>query len=642
MSRKNEHWGRVFIADFETTVYDGQEYTEVWAAALVEMGTEDVHIFHAIEEFYDAIKKIPGNTVVYFHNLKFDGAFILDYLIRVKGYKQSYLTDGDGNVVEWMETRAMPSRSLQYVISNLGQWYKITVKEGRKYIEFRDSLKLLPFSVKKIGKDFKTKHQKTEIEYKGVRYAGCNITDIEKEYIANDVLVVKEALEIMQSQGHRSLTIGACCLKEYKRSLYRGQYNDLFPNLSEIEIDNNIFGADTADAYIRRSYRGGWCYLVKGKENKVYSDGVTYDVNSLYPSMMSGESSNRYPVGEPTFWRGDYIPEIAMSDKKYYFVRFRCRFNIKPGYLPFVQKKGSVFYKSNEMLETSDVYDKWRNCYYRYIQTPTGEIQDTVLTMTMTQTDFELFQKHYDVTDFEILDGCYFNTAVGLFDAYIEKYKKIKMESQGATRQIAKLFLNNLYGKMATGIDSSFKVACVRPDNYIGYNTVLEHKKKPGYIPVGSAITSYARCFTITAAQANFHGKDKPGFIYADTDSIHLDIPADAVQGIKIDDSKFLHWSKECDWDQAIFTRQKTYIEHTKDGFDVKCAGMTPRCKELFIQSMTGERVGEYTADEKEFLKVKRSLTDFKIGLEVPGKLLPKRVPGGVILYDTTFIMHQH
>ena len=71
------------------------------------------------------------------------------------------------------------------------------IKKNNHFIELRDSLKLLPFSVKRIGESFKTKHKKLEMEYKGFRYAGCEITEEEKKYIANDVLVVKEALEFM-------------------------------------------------------------------------------------------------------------------------------------------------------------------------------------------------------------------------------------------------------------------------------------------------------------------------------------------------------------------------------------------------------------------------------------------------------------
>ena len=41
------------MGDFETTVYQGQVNTEVWASALVEFNTEDVKIFHSIGETFD-------------------------------------------------------------------------------------------------------------------------------------------------------------------------------------------------------------------------------------------------------------------------------------------------------------------------------------------------------------------------------------------------------------------------------------------------------------------------------------------------------------------------------------------------------------------------------------------------------------
>lgn len=93
----------------------------------------------------------------------------------------------------------------------------MTIKVNGHYIELKDSLKLLPFSLKQIGISFKTKHQKLDMEYKGHRYAGCPISQEELKYIANDVLVIKEALEFMFSEGHKKLTIGSCCLDEFKK-----------------------------------------------------------------------------------------------------------------------------------------------------------------------------------------------------------------------------------------------------------------------------------------------------------------------------------------------------------------------------------------------------------------------------------------
>ena len=47
----------------------------------------------------------------------------------------------------------------------------------------------------------------------------------------------------------------------------------------------------------------------------------------------------------------------------------------------------------------------------------------------------------------------------------------------------------------------------------------------------------------------------------------------------------------------------------------------------------------KWEEEEKEFMSTKRTLKDFKIGLKVPGKLRPKRIPGGILLVDTTYEM---
>ena len=110
--------------------------------------------------------------------------------------------------------------------------------------------------------------------------------------------------------------------------------------------------------------------------------------------------------------------------------------------------------------------------------------------------------------------------------------------------------------------------------------------------------------------------------------------------------------------------RQKTYLEHITekdilydgergiyesegcDYLDVKCAGMPQRCKDLFVESMKEDRVYDESRSEEEkaFLyenqvPIVRTINDFKRGLKIPGKLLPKRMPGGVVLMDTYYEM---
>lgn len=655
---------RYFMGDFETTVYKGQVNTEVWASALVELFSDKVTILHSIAETFDYLVSLNCNVVVYYHNLKFDGAFWLSYLLVDKKFTQAYDKIGDKETdVKWKQQFKMFNNTFKYSISDRGTWYSIIVKVKNHFIEIRDSLKLLPFSVKRIGESFGTKHKKLDMEYTGFRYAGCEITKEEQEYIANDVLVVKEALEIMFKQGHNKLTIGSCCLEEYKkicRSSLEIQldYAEMFPNLYDFKIDKQEHKYDNVGDWLRKSYRGGWCYLVKGKENKIKTNGTTADVNSLYPSMMSSKSGNKYPIGLPKFWTGNFIPEEALKENMYYFVRIKTRFYIKDNFLPFIQVKGDLKYKGTESLETSDVYNHDNDDYFPYYVDKEGNIQQAKVELTLTMTDYQLIKEHYELVDFEILDGCYFYSMVGIFDEYINKYAKIKKESKGALRELAKLFLNNLYGKMASSTDSSFKIAYVKDDKSIGFMQVVENEKKPGYIAIGSAITSYSRNFTIRAAQKNYYGAEKRGFIYADTDSIHCDLLPQEIKGIEVDDKEFCCWKLESCWDKAIFTRQKTYIEHithenlipleeSKQYNNIKCAGMPKKCKDLFELSMKGTAdVNENWSDEeKEFLfdknnkPIVRDYRDFKVGLKVPDKLRPIRIRGGVLLVNTTYEM---
>ena len=678
---------KYLVGDFETTVYEGQDHTEVWASALVEMYTEDVHIFGDIGETLEYLADMACNVCVYYHNLKFDGGFWVWWLLnngfttdiynketgkRIKDTRilQENLTERDKTL--FYKDGKMHEKSFKYNISSLGQWYTITIKYKHHLIQLRDSLKLLPFSVRKIGKDFDTKHKKLEMEYEGYRFSGCFISPEEREYIANDVLVVKEALEKMFDEGHSSLTIGTCCMNEYRNKDFPyplDMWNHIFPDLTKIELPAGsdglyTYGAKNVDEYVRNAYKGGWCYLVKGKERRIYQNGTTADVNSLYPSMMHSMSGNYYPVGTPTFTNNAQFIEKHIStwsnkNEWYYFVRIRCRFYLKKGMLPTIQIKNSALYDPTEWLVTSDVYDNAYDHYTRFVTFGSQAFENKV-ELTLTKTDFILFLEHYDIRDLEFLDIAVFSTEIGLFDHYIDKYAKIKQTSTGAKRQQAKLFLNNLYGKFATSDDSSFKFAYMKHDEAVGYFECEAHEKKTVYIPIGAAITSYARNFTIRAAQKNFHGVNKPGFIYADTDSIHCDLPADQIVGIEIHDTAFCCWKLEASWDEAYFVRQKTYAEHViaedlkpvdKPYYSLKAAGMPETCKQLFLMSMQGKSADEWREElgdkwdkmpekERDFVtEEKRTISDFDLGISVPGKLMPINIKGGVLLVKTTFEM---
>lgn len=299
------------------------------------------------------------------------------------------------------------------------------------------------------------------------------------------------------------------------------------------------------------------------------------------------------------------------------------------------------------MLETSNILNVKEGKYCDYYINSDGEKVPAKVELTLTWNDLKLIYEHYYLYDTEYLDYVSFSCGKGMFDQYINKYRKIKETSKGAQRTLAKLFLNNLYGKLGMSINSSFKIVSIMDDGALGFNNVIEHNKRAGYVAMGSAVTSYAREFTIRAAQMNYYGKNKHGFIYADTDSIHCDLAPDEIKGIKVDDNAFCCWKLESQWDNAIFVRAKTYIEHIthenrvecEPFYDIKCAGMPKNSKELLIDSFEQRKRTDYhySDEEFEFISQKRDLTDFKSGLQVSGKLLPKQIEGGVLLVDTKF-----
>lgn len=633
----------LMAADFETYVSENpetQDETWVWASAFAEINGENVYLHHSIDESWLWLTKQNKNFRLYYHNLKFDGQFWLDFLLTKTNYTQALEADA------WLTTKDMPNGSFKYLVSAMGQWYTMTIKTEKGYIiELVDSLKLIPFKLADAGKAFACKHQKLNMEYTGYRDKNTVFTKEEEEYIINDVLCLKECIEVMLEKGYEKSTIGANCRESYNKEFFPVDLMvlpDTEPwllDLTEVKLSEygNILpewtGCDNADEYVRKAYKGGWCYLKKGKENTIYHDGQTLDVNSLYPSVMHSESGSYYPIGRPKFWCGNYIPEKVhdvtyrpfidkegrksyKGEKRYYFfIRIRTRFYLKEGKLPFIQIKNNAYYSGTEHLETSDIFYKGE--YYRYLDVD-GKLEPTSVELTLTETDYYMFLEHYDVEDFEILDGCYFDAIKGIFDDYINHYAEIKKNNKGVMRNLAKLFLNNLYGQFAKSSDSSFKVAELLDDK-IKYRTVEQYEKKVWYIPIGAAITSYARNFTITAAQANYDH-----FVYADTDSIHLDTQEEA-KGVNIHDVDFCCWKQESKWETGWFTRQKTYIEIVAGEWDIKCAGMTQACKDYFVE---------------KYNRGMMNIWDFKPGLSIPsGKLRPKRIKGGIVLVDSPYVM---
>lgn len=633
-----------FASDFETTT-DDPEKVQVWSAETIQIGkgveaiSENCFHQNTIHDYMQFIRfksAKTGNMIVYFHNLKFDGSYILDYLAKSDEYTEysEDVEDETGSaetvLIDKETKRAkIPNMHYTYTINDRNVMYTITIQYGKYQVEFRDSLKILPFTLKKLAKDFELPHQKLEMDY-GHKYPGYKPNAMEMQYIENDVFVLKEAIEkfvdLIQCGNDIPMTIGSACLKDYKILIAINEprdWKDLFPSqlkTDDCELEDYI----RFDEYVRRSYKGGWCYVsprIKGRP--IYGTGYVYDVNSLYPSMMHSQSGSFYPYGYGYYSKGD-ISETEKRQYKnknlYYFVHVKTEFHLKPEHVPCIQIKGNYMYNAREWLESSDV-------------SGVPNIADLYLTCV----DWELIKEQYDLKNTQIISHISYTAITGIFDSYIDKWYGLKAQAtkdgNKSLRTICKLALNNLYGKFSTAADASYQVMKVNPETGAMYGeTVTAYDpNKIVYIPIGSAITSWARNFTIRHAQANY-----ANFCYADTDSLHMTGEPEDAKMIVEHSTNLCAWKCEHNWDSAIFAGQKRYIEHDvkedrqdiQPTYDVKCCGMGKEAKSNVVEWLETGR----NAEGNKF-----GLGDFKTGLVVPGNLKGHRVNGGIFLQEQEF-----
>lgn len=617
---------RLFVADFETEVYDGQTSTYVWAAALVELFTpteeESVMLFTDIDSFFKYLFKLKSHIRIWFHNLKFDGSFIADYLLR-QGYKFSNVKD--------ME---LGSYQFKCLISDCQRWYSFKIKKNHHIIEFRDSVKLAPLSVEECGKAYKTKYRKLSMDYKNQK-VGDEIEPHKQRYIKHDVLVMKEVMELFISEGHDRLTIGSCCMKEFKTIFNdwamgnESIWDSFFPDLKKFtDFDHEYFRAENAFEYVYRFYKGAWCYKKEGV-TKVDQPGIIVDKTSMYPSHMDSlVHPHPYAVGLPTFFKGKPDESIIADKNKVAMICIKCKFKLKPKHFPTVQIKHSFLYSPTKWRTDSD-FDIGEKSLARARHK--GKVIESTPTLYLSEPDYLLFMESYEVWDLEYLGGCYFQGVYGIFDDYVEKYRKKKESETGGKRTISKLFSNNLYGKLATSDNSSYLVPYINGETDImDFKLVVEHEKPTFAVQAGLLVTAYGRVDMITAANKHY---DR--FNYADTDSMHL--TGNEEPDVEIHPSKYGAWKIEGRFRRAVYLRQKTYCEEIVEqkysglagesltetiGWEITCAGMPKRSKELFLNTYN-------------------PWDDFKEGTEIGGKLIPKRIKGGVILQETTFTIHE-
>lgn len=418
-----------FVADFETTTEAiCADSSTVWLYAICNENAEIVNYGKSIDEFFNYISKLNDCTI-YFHNLAFDGVYILNYLFTHD------FTHFKGKL------RKKDNKGFSELIGSMGQFYQITINFSReRQIKIQDSLKIINSKVEKIAKDFGIDEQKLTIDYNDI-----TINNDKLEYVFHDVIIIAKALKIVKELGADRMTIGS---SSYNNIL---KYN---PKIKELcpELDDNFL------IIWRKAFRGGRSQVNEKYKGKILHGVYRHDINSMYAYI---QYCKPLPIGKP-------IKITKRNSFKFELYHIKATFSLKENHIPSLLKNGGIFSDSKY-----------------YINSELDE------ELYITSIDYKLLEKNYHIFNAEFIEMYGFYTSTNLFKKYIEYYYTIKNESVGAKRAFAKSMLVNAYGKFGSKLIDKAKYA-VLENGVIKYVMGEDEKRKKYYLPIALAICSYA------------------------------------------------------------------------------------------------------------------------------------------------------
>lgn len=526
----------IWVADCETFV-NGENH-ELQLIGAVNNINNNVLIFDvcnkkytstkdAVNDFLDNLIK-DGKSVCYFHNLKYDYNILEPYMSIIKKCEKD------------------------------NQIYSVVVLHKNVKIEFRDSYKLLPFSLSKFQSEFNLPEnicKKEAIAYEYytrenhnkriniIQY--CNLLskkdqlvfmkqiknepsydetdntfnplEYYKEYLRLDCLVLKEGLlvkfrELIKQITDNKMDILDCLTISSLTDKYmikEGAYNDVY------KITGNL------REYVSRAVMGGRVAVNEKYKKQVIEKKIAdYDGVSLYPSAINRLCREMgLPTGMAIRYKKDKLND--WKNKHYSILTVKITKVNKHQQMPIIahKSKDKIDYK-NEAPESEIIIDN------------------------ITLEDYIKFHQ----IEYEIIDGIYWNgegnKTMGKIvkELFNERLKQKK--ANPALANVIKLMLNSSYGKTimkkSTTKNTMLNYTKEKLDNYIynNFNTIKEYRTLSKYgdksnveFKIICCDTSYNRghigCAILSMSKRIMNevfdvaNTNNLPIYYTDTDSIH-------------------------------------------------------------------------------------------------------------------------
>lgn len=419
------------------------------------------------------------------HNAKYDMAGIFGNIIKTCDFKKK-------DSILFAGSRLISLKKCVYEKKNGKDKKTGKQKITRKYITFADSYNILPISIRKLGDALG--FPKGEVDYATIEWDKLCI-----DYCKRDCEILDKSLTmffnllINEYKVEPRLTIAGNAMAIFRHNFY---------NEGEIIFSKKI------DEECRNAYYGGRTEVYKER----LEHGYCYDVNSLYPSVMTEQYS--YPS-----------PEY-----------FKKKINTTP----------------DELIEALNKFEGAAN-----ITVKTPNINNPLLPFKRADGKLEfpigIFSGYYCFPEirkaielgYEILKVKSLIYALPIkspFGKYINEMYNRRLackESNDPTEIVFKLLMNGLYGKFGqknkiqeigdeTNEDKIFnpeyEFKPFTEDSIEGYwckkhQTPLEQRAKHDIVIWAAYVTSYARLTLYEYMEETRHN-----FAYCDTDSLFTSV----------------------------------------------------------------------------------------------------------------------
>lgn len=336
-----------------------------------------------------------------------------------------------------------------------------------------------------------------------------------------------QLLNILSEYDRRGLckiTAGGASMEAFASGEWKWYY-DKFPQLKP-EDKKSLH-----DAYI-----GGFMVAREG----AYGKAIDVDCNSMYPSILRDES---LPWGLPEPYDGAYVQD---DDMPLHCDELTFRAELKPDGYPFLLDNRGI-YGLNRLTST---------CGY--------------VTRTLTDIDQKLLYENYEVSIYRHVRGWKFRQSKGFFRSFIDEWGGLKQKATGERRQMAKLIMNALVGKMASLPKGAVMLPFSKDGITLDWDIAQreESNLKADYIPVPVWVNAYARNKLMDVCHAN------PGrLLYANTDGCILS-GWEPVKSCEIHSTDLGKWKIAARYEKLTILGMNRYQGWKDDGgVDICMAG---------------------------------------------------------------------